>query len=56
MDQVGNEIQIKEDLGEVDPGNLILYLEDLFEGFYEIQEKFNRDCRYDKQEKIRWSR
>lgn len=56
MDQVGNEILIKEDLGEVDPGNLILYLEDLFEGFYEIQEKFNRDCRYDKQEKIRWSR
>ena len=33
--------------------NLQLYLEDLFDDFYEIQEKFDRDCKYD-QEDILW--
>lgn len=56
MDHLGNEILVKEDLQEVKKGNLILYLEDLFEDFYRIQEKFNRDCYYDKQENINWSR
>ena len=32
--------------------NLQLYLEDLFDDFYEIQEKLDRDCKYD-QEDIR---
>jgi len=56
MDQFGNEIFIREDLKEVKKQNLILYLEDLFEDFYTIQDKFNRDCYYDKQEDIKWIR
>ena len=56
MDHLGNEILIREDLQEVKKQNLILYLEDLFGDFYAIQEKFNRDCYYDKQENINWSR
>ena len=35
--------------------NLVLYLKDMFDNFYEIQEKFNRDCKYDKEEDILWS-
>ena len=55
-DSLGNEILIREDLRDVKKSNLILYLEDLFEDFYAIQEKFNRDCYYDKREDIIWSR
>lgn len=55
LDIRGNKIYIQEDLDEIKKQNLSLYLEDLFEGFYEIQEKFNRDCRYDKEEDILWS-
>ena len=54
-DARGNRIQIQEDLTGVKEQNLRLYLQDLFEGFYEIQEKFNRDCRFDKTEDIIWS-
>lgn len=55
-DMLGNIISIKEDLEDVKKQNLVLYLEDLFEGLYQIQEKFNRDCSFDKQEDILWSR
>ena len=55
-DRLGNEIRIREDLQDVKKKNLILYLEDLFEEFYTIQEKFNRDCYYDKRENINWVR
>ena len=51
-DSAGNTIRITEDLNEVKQKNLQLYLKDLFEAFYEIQDKFNRDCRYDKTEDI----
>lgn len=54
-DARGNKIYIKEDLKGVKKQNLALYLEDLFRDFYAIQEKFNRDCRYDKEEDILWS-
>ena len=56
FDSIGNEIKITEDLSEIKPENLPIYLEDLFNDFYEIQEKFNRDCRYDKTEDIIWTR
>ncbi|MBQ9211450.1 MAG: helix-turn-helix domain-containing protein [Clostridia bacterium] len=56
IDQKGNEILIQEELEGVKPSNLILYLEDLFDDFYQIQSKFNRDCRFDKQESIIWRR
>lgn len=34
--------------------NLKLYLDDLFDDFYMIQEKFDRDCKYDQEEDILW--
>ena len=54
-DMRGNRIYIQEDLEDVKEQNLVLYLEELFERFYEIQEKFNQDCKYDKEEYILWT-
>ena len=54
LDSKGNEISIQEDLSGIKEQNLILYLEELFDSFYSIQEKFDRDCRYDKEEDIIW--
>lgn len=54
-DSLGNSIRVQEDLTEVKKENLPLYLQELFQDFYEIQEKFNRDCRYDKTENIIWT-
>ena len=54
-DVKGNRITIQEDLEGVKEQKLALYLEDLFEGFYRLQDKFDRDCRYDKEEDILWS-
>ena len=54
-DMRGNKIYIEDDLSGVKEQNLVLYLEDLFRDFYAIQERFNRDCRYDKEEDILWS-
>lgn len=54
-DMRGNKIYIEEDLEGVKKQNLAFYLEDLFQGFYAIQEKFNRACKYDKKEDILWS-
>lgn len=54
-DMRGNKIYIEEDLNGVKKQNLTLYLEDLFQDFYAIQAKFNRDCRYDKEEDILWN-
>lgn len=56
LDAKGNEIIIKENLQDVKEQNLILYLEELFEAFYHIQDKFNRDCKYDKEDNIIWTR
>lgn len=53
-DMRGNKVYIEEDLKGVKKQNLALYLEELFRDFYAIQEKFNRDCRYDKKEDILW--
>ena len=54
-DKMGNCIRIHEDLEGVKKENLPLYVQDLFESFYEIQNKFDSDCRYDKQEDFIWS-
>lgn len=56
LDAKGNEIIIQENLKEIKEQNLILYLEELFDSFYRIQEKFNRDCRFDKEDDIIWTR
>lgn len=55
-DMRGNSIMVQEDLMEIKQQNLILYLQDLFEGFYAVQEKFNRDCKFDKEDDIIWTR
>ncbi len=55
-DARGNIIAVQENLDGVKEQNLRLYLQELFEDFYEIQEKFNRDCRYDKEDDILWTR
>lgn len=55
IDSKGNAINIEESIEGVKEENLPIYVEDLFEAFYEIQERFNRDCRFDKEEDIIWS-
>ena len=42
LDAKGNEIIIQENLKEIKEQNLILYLEELFDSFYSIQDKFNK--------------
>jgi transcriptional regulator with XRE-family HTH domain len=56
FDAIGNSITIMEDLDGVKEQNLVLYLEDMFEGLYQLQEKFEMDCKFDKQEDILWIR
>lgn len=53
-DMRGNSIYVHEDLEGVKEQNLTLYLTELFDSFYEIQNKFNNDCKYDKEEDILW--
>lgn len=55
MDRQGTRIDIKDELDEVKKQNLILYIKDLFEAYYEILDKFDRDCKLDKTEDIIWS-
>lgn len=55
-DAHGNEIHITDDLENVNEQNLSLYLEDLFEGLYEIQGRFHRDCASDSKYDILWER
>ena len=55
IDSIGTKIQIGEDLNGVKEKNLSLYVADLFESYYEIVDKFYRDCRLDKTEDIIWS-
>lgn len=54
-DIYGNSIIIHENLDGVKSQNLPLYVKDLFDSFYEIQNKFNQDVILDKKEDIIWS-
>ena len=54
-DIYGNSIVVKEELAGVKSQNLPLYVKELFESFYEIQNKFNQDIVLDKKEDIIWS-
>jgi len=54
-DIYGNNIIISEKLDGVKSQNLPLYIKDLFDSFYEIQNKFNQDVILDKKEDIIWS-
>lgn len=55
LDIKGNRIYVQEEIDGVKEQNLALYLDDLFERFYEIQGIFDRDCKFDKEEDILWS-
>lgn len=54
-DSLGNTIKIKISLEDVKRENLPLYVKDMFDYFYEIRERFEKDCEYDKNEDIIWS-
>ncbi len=54
VDIKGTRIPIGEDLEGVKEQNLVFYANSLFESYYEAVEKFDRDCRLDKQEDILW--
>ena len=55
MDRYGNHIKVKFELGKIKKQNLPIYLRDLFEAFYDAQNRFDRDCEYDIKEDILWS-
>lgn len=55
QDVMGNKVYVVEDLQSIKEQNLVLYLDDLFEEFYAAKERFDRDCKYDKEEDILWS-
>lgn len=55
LDAAGNAIKITESLEGVKEKNLAIYLEQLFDDLYAIQDRFNQDCRFDKSEDIIWS-
>ena len=54
IDRKGTRIQVNETLSGVKEQNLAIYARSLFETYYEAVEKFDRDCRLDKQEDILW--
>ena len=54
-DSYGNTIRIETSIEGVKRENLPLYVKDMFDTFYEIRAKFEKDCEYDKNEDIIWS-
>ena len=54
MDSLGTKISVGEDLEGVKEQNLAIYAKDLFESYYEAVERFNQDCKLDKEEDILW--
>lgn len=54
-DSSGTKIEINEDLTGVKRENIGIYVAELFETYYEMMDRFNRDCEYDKKESIIWS-
>lgn len=55
LDKYGNQIRVNADLSNVKKVNLPVYLRDMFESYYEIVSRFERDCEYDAKEDIIWS-
>ena len=53
-DRKGTAIPIKSDLSKVKKENIPVYLNRLFTDYYDILEKFERDCVYDQKEDIIW--
>lgn len=55
IDNKGTKISVHEDLEGVKEQNLVFYVQDLFEDYYAIVDKFEQDCRFDMKEDIIWS-
>lgn len=54
MDALGNTVSAHESAEGVSRKNLGLYLKELFEGYYQLQDKLDRDLAFDKKEGIEW--
>lgn len=54
-DAAGDAVFIRDDLEGVSRHNLRIYLQDLFKDLQELKERFERDCHYDRKDKIEWS-
>lgn len=54
MDSAGNAVSAHETAEGVSRRNLGLYLKELFESYYHITEKLDRDLAFDKKEGIEW--
>lgn len=54
-DAAGDAIFIQDALEGVSRHNLRIYLQDLFEDLQELKERFERDCHYDRKDKIEWT-
>lgn len=54
IDTKGTKINIIEDIEGVKEQNLVLYANSLFEAYYEAVNRFDKDCKIDKQENIIW--
>ncbi len=53
-DSCGNSISFNEDIKGVINDNLSIYISELFNDLYQIQNKFDTDLKQDKLTKIRW--
>lgn len=54
IDKKGTKIKINESINGVKAQNLVYYINDLFEAYYDAVNKFDTDCRLDKKEDILW--
>lgn len=54
IDKKGTRITTNENISGVKAQNLALYVDDLFEAYYDAVNKFDEDCRLDKKEDILW--
>jgi len=54
IDKKGTRIKINENINSVKAQNLAIYVDDLFDAFYDAVNKFDNDCKLDKKEDILW--
>lgn len=54
FDEKGNAITFTESLDGVIKKNLPIYIDDMFNDFYRLQDRFDRDLKYDKKDQIHW--
>lgn len=54
IDKKGTRIKVNENIKDVKAQNLAIYVDDLFEAYYDAVNKFDKDCKLDKKEDILW--